>query len=215
MVTYQDHLLLRFGTERAFAVREAMGIEVVMVHEGDESAFGRNLANDVRDVVSAFTARSCRRPARLSSGVPCVHAGRLDGVVTSIRTQEIALDPNDARASCLANAAEVARVSYDGKRGGWRRRGHRDVHHVVDRCIGSRPQVARVPREATTPPHAEAGTRTKTNGARTAARSHGQRSLRHDAQADPAMRPRVGHDRQGPPERAWHAERPATCPCDR
>jgi len=38
-------------------------------------------------------------------------------VTTSIRTQEIALDPNDARASCLVNAVEIARISYDGERG--------------------------------------------------------------------------------------------------
>ncbi|MCE6959594.1 IS607 family transposase [Cereibacter sphaeroides] len=59
VLTHRDRLL-RFGAELVFAICEKQGVEVVVICAGDEAAdggFEQELARDVLEIVSVFSAR--------------------------------------------------------------------------------------------------------------------------------------------------------------
>ena len=56
VITHKDRLL-RFGAELIFAICETKQIEVVMINEGDESSFEEELAKDVLEIITVFSAR--------------------------------------------------------------------------------------------------------------------------------------------------------------
>ena len=56
MVTHKDRLL-RFGAELVFAICEAKGVEVVIINRGDEPSFEEDLAKDVLEIITVFSAR--------------------------------------------------------------------------------------------------------------------------------------------------------------
>ena len=56
VITRQDRLL-RFGAELVFAVCEMKNVEVVIVNQGDESSFEEDLAKDVLEIITVFSAR--------------------------------------------------------------------------------------------------------------------------------------------------------------
>jgi len=56
VITHKDRLL-RFGAELIFAICEEQGIEVVIVNQGKEPSFEEELAQDVLEIITVFSAR--------------------------------------------------------------------------------------------------------------------------------------------------------------
>lgn len=72
VLTHKDRLL-RFGAELVFAVCEARGVEVVIINQGAETSFEEDLASDVLEIVTVFSARlygsRSRKNQKLLEGV--------------------------------------------------------------------------------------------------------------------------------------------------
>jgi len=56
VMTHKDRLL-RFGAELVFAICEAKGVEVVILNQGDDTAFEEDLTKDVLEIITVFSAR--------------------------------------------------------------------------------------------------------------------------------------------------------------
>lgn len=56
VITHKDRLL-RFGAELIFALCEVKQIEVVIINKGDEVSFEEELAQDVLEIITVFSAR--------------------------------------------------------------------------------------------------------------------------------------------------------------
>jgi predicted site-specific integrase-resolvase len=56
VLTHKDRLL-RFGSELIFALCEVKQIEVVIINKGDEVSFEEELAQDVLEIITVFSAR--------------------------------------------------------------------------------------------------------------------------------------------------------------
>jgi excisionase family DNA binding protein len=56
VVTHKDRLL-RFGAELIFAVCESKGVEVVIINKGEDTTFEEDLATDVLEIITVFSAR--------------------------------------------------------------------------------------------------------------------------------------------------------------
>ena len=56
VITHKDRLL-RFGAELVFALCQARQIEVVMINRGEEASFEEELAKDVLEIITVFSAR--------------------------------------------------------------------------------------------------------------------------------------------------------------
>ncbi len=72
VVTHQDRLL-RFGAELVFAMCEAKHVEVVILNPGEDTAFEEELAQDVLEIITVFSARlygsRSRKNQKLLDGV--------------------------------------------------------------------------------------------------------------------------------------------------
>jgi predicted site-specific integrase-resolvase len=72
VVTHKDRLL-RFGAELVFAICDAKNVEVVVINESEESSFEEDLAKDVLEIITVFSARlygsRSRKNAKLLSAV--------------------------------------------------------------------------------------------------------------------------------------------------
>ena len=56
VLTHKDRLL-RFGAELVFAICEVKGVEVVIINKGDDTTFEEDLAADVLEIITVFSAR--------------------------------------------------------------------------------------------------------------------------------------------------------------
>ena len=56
VLTHKDRLL-RFGAELVFAICEAKGVEVVILNQGEPTSFEEDLAKDVLEIITVFSAR--------------------------------------------------------------------------------------------------------------------------------------------------------------
>lgn len=56
VLTHKDRLL-RFGAELVFAICQAKGVEVVILNQGEETSFEEDLAKDVLEIITVFSAR--------------------------------------------------------------------------------------------------------------------------------------------------------------
>ena len=56
VITHKDRLL-RFGAELVFAICEAKGVEVVILNQGEDTTFEEDLAKDVLEIITVFSAR--------------------------------------------------------------------------------------------------------------------------------------------------------------
>jgi predicted site-specific integrase-resolvase len=72
VVTHKDRLL-RFGVELVFSICEAKGVEVVILNQGKDTTFEEDLAKDVLEIITVFSARlygsRSRKKQRLLEGV--------------------------------------------------------------------------------------------------------------------------------------------------
>jgi putative resolvase len=56
VLTHKDRLL-RFGAELIFSLCEAKNVEIVLIHQGEVSSFEEDLAKDVLEIITVFSAR--------------------------------------------------------------------------------------------------------------------------------------------------------------
>lgn len=56
VLTTKDRLL-RFGSELVFSLCEIQGIEIVIIHQGEQPSFESELATDVLEIITVFRAR--------------------------------------------------------------------------------------------------------------------------------------------------------------
>jgi putative resolvase len=56
VLTHKDRLL-RFGAELVFALCEEQGIEIIIIHKGEQPHFEEELAKDVLEIITVFSAR--------------------------------------------------------------------------------------------------------------------------------------------------------------
>lgn len=56
VITHKDRLL-RFGAELVFAICEMKHVEVVIINQGEDSSFEEDLAKDVLEIITVFSAR--------------------------------------------------------------------------------------------------------------------------------------------------------------
>ena len=56
VITHKDRLL-RFGAELIFAICEAKNVEVVILNQGEDTTFEEDLAEDVLEIITVFSAR--------------------------------------------------------------------------------------------------------------------------------------------------------------
>jgi putative resolvase len=56
VITHKDRLL-RFGAELVFAICEAKNVEVVILNRGEDTTFEEDLAKDVLEIITVFSAR--------------------------------------------------------------------------------------------------------------------------------------------------------------
>jgi len=56
VITHKDRLL-RFGAELVFAICEAKDVEIVILNKGEDSTFEEDLAKDVLEIITVFSAR--------------------------------------------------------------------------------------------------------------------------------------------------------------
>ena len=56
VITHKDRLL-RFGAELIFSICEAKEVEVVIMNKGEDSGFEEDLAKDVLEIITVFSAR--------------------------------------------------------------------------------------------------------------------------------------------------------------
>jgi putative resolvase len=72
VLTHKDRLL-RFGAELVFAICEAKNVEVVIINSGEETTFEEDLATDVLEIITVFSARlygsRSKKNKRLLDGV--------------------------------------------------------------------------------------------------------------------------------------------------
>jgi len=57
LVLVHKDRLLRFGAELVFAICQAKEVEVVIINQGEDSTFEEELANDVLEIITVFSAR--------------------------------------------------------------------------------------------------------------------------------------------------------------
>jgi predicted site-specific integrase-resolvase len=56
VLTHKDRLL-RFGAELVFSICEAKNVEVVIINKGEDTSFEEDLATDVLEIITVFSAR--------------------------------------------------------------------------------------------------------------------------------------------------------------
>lgn len=56
VLTHKDRLL-RFGAELVFSICEARNVEVVILNKGEDTTFEQDLATDVLEIITVFSAR--------------------------------------------------------------------------------------------------------------------------------------------------------------
>ncbi|MBT9135833.1 MAG: hypothetical protein DDT34_00898 [Firmicutes bacterium] len=65
--------MLRFGAELVFAICEAKDVEVLIINQGVDTTFEQDLAKDVLEIITVFSARlygsRSRKNQKLLDGV--------------------------------------------------------------------------------------------------------------------------------------------------
>ena len=56
VLTHKDRLL-RFGAELVFSICEAKSVEVIIINKGEDTTFEEDLAKDVLEIITIFSAR--------------------------------------------------------------------------------------------------------------------------------------------------------------
>jgi len=119
VITHKDRLL-RFGAELVFAICEAKNVEVVILNQGEDTTFEEDLAKDVLEIITVFSARLYGSRSRKETET----ARRREtggGGIAMLIAHRIALEPNDRQATYFARCAGVARFAYNWALAEWNR----------------------------------------------------------------------------------------------
>lgn len=70
VLTHKDRLL-RFGAELVFAICEIKAVQVIILNQGEDTTFEEDLAKDVLEIISVFSARlyGSRKNQKILEGV--------------------------------------------------------------------------------------------------------------------------------------------------
>jgi predicted site-specific integrase-resolvase len=72
VIAHKDRLL-RFGAELIFAICQAKNVEIVILNQGEDTTFEEDLAKDVLEIITVFSARlygsRSRKNQKLLDGV--------------------------------------------------------------------------------------------------------------------------------------------------
>ena len=80
VITHKDRLL-RLGAELVFAICEAKQVEVVILNQGEDTSFEEDLAKDMLEIITVFSARLYGSRSRKSQQL-------LDGVKTAVEASQ-------------------------------------------------------------------------------------------------------------------------------
>ncbi len=80
VITHKDRLL-RLGAELVFAICEAKEVEVVILNQGEDTSFEEDLAKDVLEIITVFSARLYGSRSRKNQQL-------LDGVKTAVEASQ-------------------------------------------------------------------------------------------------------------------------------
>ena len=80
VITHKDRLL-RLGAELVFAICEAKQVEVVILNQGEDTSFEEDLAKDVLEIITVFSARLYGSRSRKNQQL-------LDGVKTAVEASQ-------------------------------------------------------------------------------------------------------------------------------
>ena len=80
VLTHKDRLL-RFGAELVFAICEARQVEVVIINQGEDTTFEEDLAKDVLEIITVFSARLYGSRSRKNQKL-------LDGVAEAVEASQ-------------------------------------------------------------------------------------------------------------------------------
>jgi excisionase family DNA binding protein len=82
VITHMDRLL-RFGAELIFAICEAKQVEVVILNRGENTSFEEDLAKDVLEIITVFSAR-------LYGSRSCKSAKLIRDIMDTLEAQTVA-----------------------------------------------------------------------------------------------------------------------------
>ncbi len=80
VITHKDRLL-RLGAELVFAICEAKQVEVVILNQGEDTSFEEDLAKDVLEIITVFSARLYGSRSRKNQQL-------LDGMKTAVEASQ-------------------------------------------------------------------------------------------------------------------------------
>lgn len=80
VLTHKDRLL-RFGAELIFSLCEAKNVEVIILNQGEDTTFEEDLAQDVLEIITVFSARLYGNRSRKNQKL-------LDGVKQAVKDSE-------------------------------------------------------------------------------------------------------------------------------
>ncbi|WP_300653108.1 IS607 family transposase [Hydrogenophaga sp.] len=80
VITHKDRLL-RLGAELVFAICQAKNVEVVILNQGEDTTFEEDLAKDVLEIITVFSARLYGSRSRKNQKL-------LDGVKQAVEASE-------------------------------------------------------------------------------------------------------------------------------
>jgi len=90
VITHKDRLL-RFGSELVFALCELQEIEIVIIHKGEQPQFEEELAKDVLEIITVFSARlygsRSHKNKKLIDGLNLVVQGMENGNNAGLQNQ--------------------------------------------------------------------------------------------------------------------------------
>jgi predicted site-specific integrase-resolvase len=85
VITHKDRLL-RFGAELVFSICEAKRVEVVILNQGEDTTFEEDLAKDVLEIITVFSARLYGSRSRKNKQL-------LDGILQVVNEVDRAPNP--------------------------------------------------------------------------------------------------------------------------
>ena len=116
VLTHKDRLL-RFGAELVFTLCELRGIEVVVIHQGEQPSFEEELAQDVLEIITVFSARLYGSRSRKPEAAGHFSGGGAwsvtSGTAAMKKSHRIALKPTPEQESLFGQRAGYARFAYN------------------------------------------------------------------------------------------------------
>ena len=117
VLTHKDRLL-RFGAELVFSICEIKQVEIVIINQGEDTSFEEDLAKDMLEIITVFSARlygsRSRKNQKLLENVKkAAEQTEQENHYTMMIAHKIALKPNNRQRTYFAKACGVARLAYN------------------------------------------------------------------------------------------------------